>query len=269
MARIRSIKPDFTQNENLSALPPETHLLALGLICYADDEGFFNANPKLIQAAIFPVRELLGNVPEMLRSLSGVGYLEFFDGTDGKHYGRVVKFLEHQKVSHAAVSKIKPLRNIPESLLNPQEPLRPELNRGGIEVELKGDEIPEQHHPLEYAHRMIELLSLASSFKLKEIIAAAVVAEAKYQGIELDEASQYIANRAMADRAKGVAIDKFYFEDTKWRTSNGTQPAVSKAVTRAANIHTSIDAGMRQDLSRRTKTDGVEREDRTRRVLGG
>ena len=36
--RIRTIKPGFYQNERLSELPAETHLLAGGLIIYADDD---------------------------------------------------------------------------------------------------------------------------------------------------------------------------------------------------------------------------------------
>jgi hypothetical protein len=39
MGRIRTIKPEFTQDEELSTLHCETHLFAAGLLCYADDFG--------------------------------------------------------------------------------------------------------------------------------------------------------------------------------------------------------------------------------------
>lgn len=109
MARIRTIKPSFWKHEDLSELPEATHMLAAALLNYADDEGYFNANPRLIHAECFPLREPSVSIPVSLRELSEVGYLEFFDGSDGKKYGRIVKFDDHQKVSHPTQSKIKPL----------------------------------------------------------------------------------------------------------------------------------------------------------------
>jgi hypothetical protein len=51
--------------------------------------------------------------------LEEVGYIETFDGTDGKRYGRIVKFAEHQRVNRPSPSKIKGLRPFSESSLNP------------------------------------------------------------------------------------------------------------------------------------------------------
>jgi hypothetical protein len=107
MARIRTIKPEFWKHELLSELPESTHMLAAALINYSDDEGYFNANPKLIKAECFPLREPSVSVPESLRSLQAIGYLEFGTGNDGRRYGRIVKFDEHQRVSHPTPSKIK------------------------------------------------------------------------------------------------------------------------------------------------------------------
>lgn len=141
MARIRTLKPEFWTHEELSALPESTHMLAAALLNYADDEGYFNANPMLIKAACSPLREPSVKIPESLQSLQTMGYLEIGTAPDGKRYGRIVHFLTHQKVSHPAKSKIKDIQidwkssgNPPESLQNIQEPLRPELNREqGIE----------------------------------------------------------------------------------------------------------------------------------------
>lgn len=110
--RIRSIKPDFWTNEKLSALPAETHLLAAALLNYADDEGYFNANPKLIQGALFPIRELSLSIPVMLTSLStqgGIGYLEVRISGDGRAYGWILNFSVHQVVNRPRPSTIKPL----------------------------------------------------------------------------------------------------------------------------------------------------------------
>ena len=57
MARIRTIKPEFWKHEDLSALPEITHMLAAALLGYADDEGYFNANPALVKSECLPLRE--------------------------------------------------------------------------------------------------------------------------------------------------------------------------------------------------------------------
>ncbi|STW12989.1 primosomal protein I [Klebsiella pneumoniae subsp. rhinoscleromatis] len=57
MARIRTIKPEFWTDEDMAEVSEPACLLAIGLLNYADDEGYFNANPKLIKAAVFPIRE--------------------------------------------------------------------------------------------------------------------------------------------------------------------------------------------------------------------
>jgi hypothetical protein len=109
MARIRTIKPEFWKHEALSSLHAETHMLAAALLNYADDEGYFNANPKLVQAECFPLRELSLSVQGMLSDLSNAGYLRLGKGDDGRAYGHVVNFLDHQRVNHPYPSKIKEL----------------------------------------------------------------------------------------------------------------------------------------------------------------
>lgn len=109
MARIRTIKPEFWKNEELSALPESVHMLAAALLNYADDEGYFNANLGLIKAECFPLREPSVSVHESLIMLSDIGYLRLNCGSDGRQYGHVVKFSEHQRVNRPTPSKIREL----------------------------------------------------------------------------------------------------------------------------------------------------------------
>ena len=139
MARIRSIKPDFFSNEGLATVSESAQLLAAGLLCYADDEGYFNAHPGLVKAAVFPLRDPLESIEACMAALVKIGYIQLGTGIDCKRYGHVVKFLDHQRVSHPIPSKIKAMRvvwevsgEIPESSVKPQEVGRPELN--GIEL---------------------------------------------------------------------------------------------------------------------------------------
>lgn len=123
MARIRTIKPEFWKDEELSALPEITHMFAAALLNYADDEGYFNANPALIKAELFPLREPSRNIHGMLSELSNIGYIKLYAGPKGKTFGHVVNFEVHQKVNRPTPSKIKGLIDFTESSLNPHEHL--------------------------------------------------------------------------------------------------------------------------------------------------
>lgn len=109
MARIRTIKPEFWRNEDLSELPEPVHMLAAALLNYADDYGYFNANPKLIQAECFPLRELSVSIHTALTHLSRVGYIRIGKGEDGRDYGHIIKFSEHQVINRPSKEKISKL----------------------------------------------------------------------------------------------------------------------------------------------------------------
>lgn len=133
MPRIRTIKPEFWQHEELSELPAETHILAAALLNHADDEGYFKANPKLVEAACFPLRDLSVSVHDMLSDLSNIGYVTLMDGSDGKRYGRIEKFAEHQRVNRPSPSKIAGLVGITDNSVNIQGSLTGGKERKGKE----------------------------------------------------------------------------------------------------------------------------------------
>jgi hypothetical protein len=128
VSRIRTIKPEFWKHEDLSELPPETHMLAAALLNYADDEGYFNANPRLVQADCCPLREDSTSVRRSIDELSRIGYIRLFEGVDGKSYGHVTKFLQHQRVDRPRDSKIKGLEDSTNSRRTFDEPSAPEWN---------------------------------------------------------------------------------------------------------------------------------------------
>lgn len=109
MARIRTIKPDFWRDESLAGVSPEACLLAIGLLNHCDDEGYFNANPKLVESDIFPLRELKSKTTVLIQELCKIGYLVVFQGSDGKTYGCIKNFHKHQVINKKTPSKIKHL----------------------------------------------------------------------------------------------------------------------------------------------------------------
>ena len=112
--RIRTIKPEFWSNEDIATISDKAKLLALALLNYSDDEGYFRANPKLIKASLFPLSASI-NIPVVLRELSGIGYIELCKGNDGKEYGRLPTFLNHQVINKSTDSRIKDLWTLPEN----------------------------------------------------------------------------------------------------------------------------------------------------------
>ena len=107
--RIRTIKPQFWQDEELAEISVEACLLAVGLLNFADDDGYFRFIPKLIESTVFPLRELSLSIHGMLTELSDIGFISVHDGSDGKKYGRVNSFLKHQRVNRPSPSEIAPL----------------------------------------------------------------------------------------------------------------------------------------------------------------
>ncbi len=135
MSRIRTIKPDFWRDEDLSSVSAEAALLAIGLLNHADDEGYFSANPKLIQADIFPLRELSVSPHSLLEELVSIGYLRLFDGSDGKKYGLVTNFVKHQIINRPTASKIKDLESFTEDSVSDHAALTSGMEGKGKEKE--------------------------------------------------------------------------------------------------------------------------------------
>ena len=115
MPRIRTVKPEFWLNEELAELPPETRLLAIGLLNQSDDGGYFKASPAILKGAVFPFNDTSVSIHTMLMQLSQIKYISLHTGLDGKSYGYVINFLKHQVINRPTKSKIKDLVDITEN----------------------------------------------------------------------------------------------------------------------------------------------------------
>ena len=111
MPRIRTVKPEMAQDEDLAQCSVLAQLLAVRILCQADDEGYFKSHPQLILANCFPLLEDVDSVSThgALIELYKHGYLWLGEGTDGKRYGKVRGFTNHQVISRPSPSKFKDL----------------------------------------------------------------------------------------------------------------------------------------------------------------
>jgi replication initiation and membrane attachment protein DnaB len=67
------------------------------------------------------------------------------------------------------------------------------------------------------ATQVIAMLGLPATDNNLRMVEAALVAEAAYTGQSVQEAAELITKAASEDRRRGILINKFYFEDAKWR----------------------------------------------------
>lgn len=106
--RIRTLKPEFWSHESLANCGDFTRLLAIALLNFSDDEGYFLANPAIVRGALFPFLDDSKIIPRAFQDLSKCGYIQLGTDQSGRAVGRVVKFLAHQRIDKPQPSKIKP-----------------------------------------------------------------------------------------------------------------------------------------------------------------
>ena len=107
--RIRTIKPEFWLHEGLCGCSEFTRLLAIALLNWADDHGYFMAHPSLLRGSLFPFLDSSKTIPGSLQDLSRVGWIELGTDIQGRPVGRVINFSKHQRVDKPKPSLIKDL----------------------------------------------------------------------------------------------------------------------------------------------------------------
>ena len=107
MPRIRSIKPETFEDELLGKLPREVRLLYIGLWTLSDDEGRFRASPGWVRSSLFPYDEDLTphEVGSWLATLAAEERIHLYE-VAGQQYGVVVRWRQHQKISHPGTSRL-------------------------------------------------------------------------------------------------------------------------------------------------------------------
>ena len=145
--RIRTIKPEFWMHEGLCGKSEFTRLLAIALLNWADDEGYFLANPVLIRGQVFPFLDDSTKIPRALQDLSSVGWIDLGSDDQGRSVGKIKNFSKHQRVDKPNASKLKASsvfvddsKNVLGLLLedSKEEGKGMEEERNGIEAKPKG-----------------------------------------------------------------------------------------------------------------------------------
>ena len=106
MARIRTIKPSFWNDDDVASLSLHARLLLIGLISMADDEGRFVATRAAVTGYVYPYDDVsLRTFQKWLSEISDRGIVELYE-MDGRPYGWLPKWAKHQKINRPQASAL-------------------------------------------------------------------------------------------------------------------------------------------------------------------
>lgn len=132
--RIRTLKPEWLEDEKLAAASDAARVLSAGLILMADDYGRARASLATIAATVWRYqleRDGGQHAPEVLRRASGafqecvaMGFVVLYE-VNGQSYYAIRNWEHHQKVSHRGKPLVPPPpeKEIACDIANNGEPL--------------------------------------------------------------------------------------------------------------------------------------------------
>ncbi|MEW1633536.1 hypothetical protein AB0469_05645 [Streptomyces sp. NPDC093801] len=108
MARIRTIKPEAFESEDLAAVDVTAVLTFFGLLTQADDSGRFRDHPAIIAGRLWALRpeHTPAHVAQDLEQLAAAGLVCRYTGCDGKSWLHIVTWDRHQKINRASESRL-------------------------------------------------------------------------------------------------------------------------------------------------------------------
>ena len=111
MPRIRTVKPEFWEDELLGVMPRDARLLFIATFNMADDEGILRWTPAYIKAQAFMYDDDLGpkEVDQLMQCLTDTGLVfPFIGGVAKQQMAVVVNFRKHQRINRPQKSKLPP-----------------------------------------------------------------------------------------------------------------------------------------------------------------
>jgi hypothetical protein len=121
--RIRSIKPEWLEDERLCFASVPARMLSVALMLLADDFGRGRAFPRWVQGQVFPGESDAKMAERYLKELSDLQFIILYQ-VDGQSYFAIRNWDKHQKVDHPGKPRVPaPLDNPPETLAKVPETL--------------------------------------------------------------------------------------------------------------------------------------------------
>lgn len=109
MPRIRTVKPEFWEDELLGVMPRDARLLFIATFNMADDDGILRWTPSYIKAQAFMYDDdlTIKDVDQLMRCLTDTGVIfPFIGGAARQQMAVVVNFRRHQRINRPQKSKL-------------------------------------------------------------------------------------------------------------------------------------------------------------------
>ncbi|MFF0448074.1 hypothetical protein ACFYT4_16975 [Streptomyces sp. NPDC004609] len=108
MARIRTVKPELFESEDIASVSVTAVLTFIGLLTLSDDSGRCRDHPAIIAGRLWALRpeHTPGHVARDLEELAAAGLICRYTGCDGRGYLHIVKWERHQKINRATDSRL-------------------------------------------------------------------------------------------------------------------------------------------------------------------
>ncbi len=130
MPRIRSIKPEWLEDENLAACSDTARMMSVALITLADDYGNGRAHPMFLGSRIWPYSEDLGDVARRLSAglgeLAEGGFIQLYD-VKNQSYFHIINWDKHQRIDNAGKPHVPKPDEADEPTDEEAEPVRGDL----------------------------------------------------------------------------------------------------------------------------------------------
>ncbi|QCX81187.1 HNH endonuclease [Streptomyces sp. YIM 121038] len=111
MPRIRTVKPEFWEDELLGVMPRDARLLFIATFNMADDEGILRWTPAYIKAQAFMYDDdlTIKDVDQLMRCLTDTGLVfPYIGGAARQQMAVIVNFRKHQRINRPQKSKLPP-----------------------------------------------------------------------------------------------------------------------------------------------------------------
>lgn len=106
--RIRTIKPEWLDDERLVSLSPAARVLSVALILMADDYGNGRASLVMTAAKVFPFQaDSLGLTTAAMAELEAIAFVVLWE-CDGQTYFHVRNWDKHQRIDKRGSARVDP-----------------------------------------------------------------------------------------------------------------------------------------------------------------
>ncbi|MCM2392036.1 hypothetical protein [Streptomyces albipurpureus] len=108
MARIRTIKPEIWESEDIASVSVTATLTFIGLLTQADDEGRHRDHAAIIAGRLWALRQehTPAHVARDLEELAVAGLICRYTGCDGRTYLHIVTWEKHQRIDRPSASRL-------------------------------------------------------------------------------------------------------------------------------------------------------------------